>query len=172
MILKLDSAILRTLAETDAESLARHANDHRVWVNLRDQMPHPYTLQDALAYTRRHAQAAETMSFGIEVGGDVVGVIGLMRLEDIHRQTAELGFWLGVQFWGRGIATQAVHAVTRYGLSRGFERVQAGVFDWNAASARVLEKAGYVLEGRLRRHVVKENRVGDLLIFARVRDDA
>jgi|SRR5690348_8023380 RimJ/RimL family protein N-acetyltransferase len=169
MILWLDSAILRPLTEADAEVLARHGNDRRVWLNMRDIFPHPFLLQDGLDFIRRQAQAAVPMSFGIDVEGEAVGVIGMRQLDDVHRQTAELGYWLGVQFWGRGTATQAVRAVTKHGFDCGFERVQATVFDWNPASARVLEKAGYTLEGRLRRHVTKAGRVGDLLMYARVR---
>ncbi|XXY19772.1 GNAT family protein [Sorangium sp. So ce216] len=173
MILEMPSLTLRPWTPADADALAHNANDRRVWANLRDRFPHPYTREDAegwIAFCTEHAPPGDNMA--IVVDGEVAGGIGLERFDDVHRGTAEIGYWLGAPHWGRGLATQAVVALTRYGLEQlGLERIQAGVFDWNGASARVLEKAGYAYEGRMRRHVVKDGRVGDVLLYARVREE-
>lgn len=100
-----------------------------------------------------------------------IGGIGLEFFSDVHRITAETGYWLGESMWGRGFATIAVKAVTEYAFAT-FElhRLQAIVYQWNPASARVLEKAGYTLEGRLRNYIFKDNRIGDALMYARLRE--
>ena len=105
--------------------------------------------------------------FAIEVGSEAVGAIGIAIGDDIFRRSAELGYWLGRSFWGRGIASSAVRAVTEHAFGRfDLNRLHAGVFAWNPASARVLEKAGYLLEGRLRSAVTKDGRMTDQLLYA------
>jgi RimJ/RimL family protein N-acetyltransferase len=124
---------------------------------------------------RSHSVAAlrrPRTAFAIAVGDEAIGVIGLHPGRDVHRRSAEIGFWLGEPFWGRGIATRAVRALT----ARAFERtklvrIHAHVFEWNEASARVLEKAGYALEGRLRKSVFKDGRIIDQLLFATLAPD-
>lgn len=174
MILEMPAFTLRPWAAADVDALVKNANDRRVWANLRDRFPHPYTREDAegwIAHCAARARPGEALA--IVVAGEAAGGIGLERLDDVHRRTAELGYWLGASYWGRGLATEAVVALTRYGFEQlGLERIQAGVFDWNGASARVLEKAGYAFEARMRRHVVKDGRVGDVLLYARVREGA
>jgi RimJ/RimL family protein N-acetyltransferase len=100
----------------------------------------------------------------------VVGGIGIDVGTDVFRRSAEIGYWLGEPFWGRGIATEVLRALTDYAWAT-FDiiRLEAGVFSWNPASARVLEKAGYTLEGCLRQGVVKQGRVGDRLIYGLLR---
>ena len=96
--------------------------------------------------------------------------MGFGILKDVYSKTAEIGYWLGEPFWGRGIATTALKETTAYAFAHfEIERLQAHVFEWNPASARVLEKAGYTLEGRQRRHVFKDGRIGDALLYARLR---
>jgi [ribosomal protein S5]-alanine N-acetyltransferase len=104
------------------------------------------------------------------VDGAAVGGVGIELGTDVFRRSAEIGYWLGEPFWGRGIATEALRAMTAYAFER-FDicRLEAGVFDWNPASARVLEKNGYVLEGRARLGVIKDGRMGDRLLYALVR---
>ncbi|WP_437735493.1 GNAT family N-acetyltransferase [Sorangium sp. So ce1335] len=173
MILETPSLTLRPFTPADADALTKNANDRRVWANLRDRFPHPYTRADAEAWIAHCAQAQPAEALAIVVDGEAAGAIGLERFGDVHRCTAEIGYWLGAAYWGRGLATEAVRALTRVGFEQlGLERIQAGIFDWNGASSRVLEKAGYAFEARMRRHVVKDGRVGDVLLYARVREDA
>ena len=106
----------------------------------------------------------------IVVSDEAIGGIGLTLGTDVFRRSAEIGYWLGEPFWGRGIATEALRAVTEYAF-RHFDicRLEAGVFDWNPASARVLEKVGYVREGRARLGVTKDGRTGDRVLHGLVR---
>jgi RimJ/RimL family protein N-acetyltransferase len=158
---------VRDLVPADAESIARHVNDRRVWLNLRDRVPHPYTLEDAERFLATACVVVPRTAFAIEVDGAAVGCIALERHGDIERISAEIGYWLGVAYWGRGIATDAVRAITRYALDGfGLCRVYALPFAHNVASCRVLEKAGYQCEGRLRRSVIKNGEVLDQLLYA------
>ena len=159
--------LLRPLVAADAESLARHANDHDVWKNLRDRFPHPYTVADARDYIEHVASRAVQTSFGIVVGDEAVGSISLMLGDDIARRSAEVGYWIGRAFWGRGIMPEALRATTRYAFDTlGLVRVFAVPFATTTRSARVLEKAGYVQEGVMRRSAVKEGVILDQLLYA------
>ncbi len=171
MEIVLSRCRLRLFRDGDQAVIARYANNRRVWLNLRDAFPHPYTRADADAWIRRVTGQDPPTQFGIEVGGEVVGGIGLTLQEDVHRRSAEIGYWLGEPFWGRGIMTEAVPAFTAYALAT-FDvcRLYASVFEWNPASARVLEKAGYVLEGRLRKSAIKDGHTIDQLLFGYVRE--
>jgi RimJ/RimL family protein N-acetyltransferase len=144
----------------------RHADDRDVWLGLRDTFPHPYTMADARSWVLAATTALRGRAYAIEVGGFAVGGIGLRGDGDVNRFSAEIGFWLGREYWGRGIATEAVEAMTRVAVEqRGYRRVYAVVFDGNPASARVLEKVGYALEGRLHAHAFKAGRFVDELVY-------
>ena len=171
MELALPGCRIRSWRPGDERSLARHANSRRLWLNVRDRFPHPYTLADAAQWVAHTAAADPETQFAIEVDGEAAGGIGLFLQEDVARFSAELGYWLGEAHWGRGIMTGAVHAFTEYAFNA-FElcRIYAFVFEWNPASRRVLEKAGYSLEGRMRRSAVKDGRVLDQFLYAAVRE--
>jgi [ribosomal protein S5]-alanine N-acetyltransferase len=162
---------LRAWRMTDIETLVRYANNRKIWLNLRDRFPHPYTHADALEWiTHCESEAEPKTQFAIDIAGNAIGGIGLERLGDVHRMSAEIGYWLGEPFWGKGIATAALLSATDYAFRElGLERLQAMVFEWNGASARVLQKAGYAIEGRLRRSVIKDGRLIDSLMYARLR---
>lgn len=167
MVIDCGICSLRPWRKGDEFSLAHHANDREIWRNLRDRFPHPYTVADAEAWVRLVEGEDPPVNFAIEVDGQVVGGIGLERGKDIERITAELGYWLGRAFWGRGIVSAAVRGVTAYAFSTlGLTRVYALSFARNHASLRVLEKAGYVREGRLRRFALKDGEVLDQVLFA------
>jgi RimJ/RimL family protein N-acetyltransferase len=163
---------LRPWRFSDADALVRHANNRKIWLNLKDRFPHPYTDADARAWLAiRAADKGDPHVLAIEFEREAIGGIGLEFLSDVHRMTAEVGYWLGESMWGRGFATVALNAVTDYAFAT-FElrRLQAMVFQWNPASSRVLEKAGYALEGRLRDYVFKDNRIGDALMYSKLRN--
>ena len=165
----LSRCLLREWRKGDEPSLVRHANNRNVWINLRDAFPFPYTPADARHWIRLASTNGFNYVFAIDIDGFAVGAIGLHPGADIHRFSAEIGYWLGEEFWNRGICTEAVHAVTGYAFdSLGMTRVHAEVFQWNTASMRVLEKAGYVREGVLRRSVYKDRQWSDKVVFARI----
>jgi RimJ/RimL family protein N-acetyltransferase len=171
MEIVLSRCRLRPFRQGDQAAIVRHANNRKIWINLRDRFPHPYTLTDADAWIRQVACQDPPTQCGIEVGGEMAGGIGLTLQEDVHRRSAEMGYWLGEPFWGRGIMSEAVPAFTAYAFAA-FDlcRIYATVFEWNPASARILEKAGYVLEGRLRKSVTKDGRTIDQLLYACIRE--
>jgi len=171
MELRLSRCLLRPWREGDQEAIVRHGSSREVWINLRDRFPHPYTRPDADAWLRLACHLPPHTQFAVEVDGEAAGGIGLDLQPDVHRRSAEIGYWLGKRFWGRGIMTEAVIAVTELGFAS-FDlcRIYACVFAWNPASARVLEKAGYQLEGRLRRSVTKAGHTIDQLLYAVIRE--
>jgi ribosomal-protein-alanine N-acetyltransferase len=170
MEMKLSRCTLRPWRAGDEVSLVRYADNRNVSGNLKDRFPSPYTAADAVEWIA-HASAQDPVcNFAIVVDGQAVGGTGIELGTDIFRRSAEVGYWLGEPFWGRGIATEVLRAVTDYAWATfDIVRLEAGVFDWNPASARVLEKAGYTLEGRMRQGVVKDGRVGDRLIYGLLR---
>ncbi|MEO7039863.1 MAG: GNAT family protein [Candidatus Elarobacter sp.] len=166
-LLESAACIVRAAQQNDTVSLAKHANDFAIWLNLRDAFPHPYSLADAEAWVNHIRDQDPTVTFIIEAGGQACGVIGLTRNADVERCSAEIGYWVGRAFWGRGIVTAAVRAVSRYGLeSLGLERIYALPFTRNAASCRVLAKAGFRQEGVLRKAAIKNGEVLDEALFA------
>jgi len=169
MEIRLDSCVLRPWRAGDEPSLVRHADDYDVWRNLRDRFPHPYTHQDAREWLELNEGQEPLLNFAVEVDGAAVGGIGLVPGRDIYRLAAEIGYWLGREFWGRGIMTGAVRAVSTYAFDTlDLVRLFACVFDGNEASIRVLQNAGYHFEARLKRSVVKEDQLCDQLIWVRL----
>jgi RimJ/RimL family protein N-acetyltransferase len=170
MRIDLGEWCVRSFVAGDADAIAKYANNRRISINLRDRFPYPYTRADAEAFLDAAWAQQPESDFAIASRTEAIGGIGYHRQSDVHRLTAEIGYWLGEPFWGRGIATRAVRALTESVFATTpLVRLYAHVFEWNPASGRVLEKAGYTLEGRLRRSVLKEGRVIDQLIYARVR---
>jgi len=167
--LRLKRCTIREWRLDDAESLAKHANNRRVWLMLRDRFPHPYTIEDAKNFLERATAKDEGEKFYcIEIDGSAVGGIGFKPGEDVYRHTAEFGYWLAEEFWGKGIMTEAVTAFVNYCFEDfPLNRIFASAYANNPASARVLEKAGFVLEGRLRKNVIKDGQILDSLLYAR-----
>ncbi len=168
--LPLQTCELRNLQLEDAASLVENANDKEIASRLRDGFPHPYTMDDAHWWIA-HANAQEPAThFAIAVDGQAVGGIGLLLQQDVARKSAEIGYWLGRKYWGRGIVTEAVEAFTNYAFEEfDLNRVYALAFEGNAASARVLEKAGFQYEGLLRKAVFKHGQLLDQLAYAKIR---
>jgi RimJ/RimL family protein N-acetyltransferase len=163
----LKTCDVRSWRTSDAESLLRHANNRNIWLNLRDAFPHPYTKHDARAYIRSVRERTPETTFAIAMEDEAVGSIGFVLRTDVERVSAEIGYWLAEPFWGRGIATEALMALTQYAIgTHGLTRIYALPFAWNLASCRVLEKAGYVLEARLRRSAIKDGQITDQMQYA------
>ena len=162
MQLTLESCSVRSWATGDLATLVELANNRRIWLNVRDRFPHPYTRADGQRFIREARRMQPETFFAIDVDGRAVGGIGFVLQEDVERVSAEVGYWLGEPYWGRNITTQALIAVTRYAIERhGLTRIFALPFASNAASCRVLEKAGYQLEARLRRSAIKDGQIVD-----------
>ena len=171
MELKLERCTIRDWRIEDAESLAKHANNRRIWLTVRDRFPHPYTIEDAKSFLERATCEMESEKFFcIDIDGAAVGGIGMKPGEDVYRLTAEFGYWLGQEFWGQGIMSEVVPAFVNYCFEKfSLTRMFASAYANNPASARVLEKAGFVLEGRLRKNVVKDGKFSDSLLYAKTK---
>lgn len=173
MELAAGPVVLRPFVSEDRQPLAEIANDRLIWRNLVDRFPHPYTLNDADEWIGRNvATGFPTRNFVIELDGRMVGVAGVESLDGEKRHVADIGYWLTPSAWNRGIATAALQTLTAYAFEAlNVGRLQASVFAWNPASGRVLEKCGYVLEGRFRNGVWKDGELVDELWYGLTNPD-
>jgi len=171
MRIETERLALRRWREDDEEPLVRHADNRRIWINLRDRFPHPYRPEHAREWIGRCTAAPDPpLNLAIEHAGEPIGGVGLQPFEDVARFTAEVGYWLGEAFWGRGFATEALRGFTGYAFEHfPFERLEAVVYTTNPASARVLEKSGYAHEATLRRNVFKDGRFLDCHLYVHFR---
>jgi [ribosomal protein S5]-alanine N-acetyltransferase len=167
MKLELKNCTVRSYRSNDAESLAQNANNRAIWKNLRDGFPHPYSVENGKAFISRALEMTPETNFAICVDDHAVGGIGFVLHSDIERISAEIGYWLGEPYWGRGIVSEALSAVTQYAIkTHGLYRVFAVPFAHNIGSARVLEKAGFKLEGRMRKSALKDGQILDQYLYA------
>jgi len=171
MEIRFSRGILRPWHLDDAPSLVAQANNRNIWRNMRDGFPHPYTTADADRWLVVANKYDPPQNFAIILQGTAVGGIGLLLKEDVYRRSAEVGYWLGEAFWGQGIMSEVLPLLVDYAFSR-FDicRMYAGIFAWNPASGRVLEKAGFQREARLRSAVTKDGATTDELIYALIRN--
>jgi len=164
---------LRRLTKSDASQIARHANNKKVWDNLRDFIPYPYHEKDASFFIELTLKESPQLTFGVLTeSNDLCGVIGLVLQQDVYRLSAEIGYWIGEEYWGKGIVTKAIGLITTYGFEQlKLERIQAGVFDYNIASMKALEKNGYSKEGVFRNSVLKNGQMYDEHRYAKLKND-
>jgi ribosomal-protein-alanine N-acetyltransferase len=170
LTIELPACTLRPFRAEDVDSLVRNANNRRIWINVRDRFPHPYTAAHAQFWIEHTHSLPPDTQLAIAVDGQAVGCIGIELQSDIERVCAEIGFWLGEPYWDRGIMTQAVKAYSDWALRRpDLYRLYASVFEWNRGSMRVLEKAGYRRETVLQRSAVKDDRIIDRILYGKTR---
>lgn len=172
VVIRWDEYLIRDWGEDDGAGIVKYADNREISKNLRDGFPHPYGLTDAEAFLAKVARQDPRTFFAIATEKEVIGGIGLGIGQDVHRFTAELGFWLAEPYWGKGIMTDAVKRFTEFAFERfGLHRIFAEPYATNPASARVLEKAGYTLEGTMRANVFKEGKILDQQLYANVREE-
>lgn len=148
-------------------------SNKKVQDNLRDGLPYPYTEQDGKDFISAMllADENETFAFAIIVDNIAIGSIGIFRQGNIHRRTAELGYYIAEEYWGKGIMTEAVRQICEYVFSKSdIIRIFAEPFTYNIASCRVLEKAGFQYEGTLRRNVLKNGEVIDMKMYSKIKE--
>ena len=159
---------------SDAKDLAAALSNKKVQDNLRDGLPYPYTEQDGKEFISAmlSADENETFAFAIMVDDKVVGSIGIFRQGNIHSQTAELGYYIAEEYWGKGIMTEAVKQICEYVFAKSdIIRIYAEPFANNIASCRVLEKAGFQYEGTLRSNAVKNGKVIDMEMYSLLKEE-
>lgn len=159
---------------SDAKDLAAALSNRKVQDNLRDGLPYPYTEQDGKEFISAmlSADESETFAFAITVDNMVIGSIGIFRQGNIHRQTAELGYYIAEEYWGKGIMTEAVKQICEYVFANSdIIRIYAEPFAYNIASCRALEKAGFQYEGTLRSNAVKNGKVIDMKMYSLLKEE-
>lgn len=165
--------VIRKWKIEDAKELAELLNNPKILDNLRDGLSYPYTRKDAEEYISSMLSADEetTFAFAIIADGRVVGSIGIFRCDNIHFRTAEMGYYIGEPYWGKGMGTGAVRQACDYVFSNtDIIRIFAEPFSHNTASCRVLEKAGFAFEGLLRSNAVKNGRVIDMKMYSLIKE--
>jgi len=161
------TCVLRPFRASDVDALVEVANDRDIWLNLRDRFPHPYLRHHAESWIEARAQQEVQTNLAICVDDRAIGSIGVIPGTDIERVNAEIGYWIGQAYWGRGIMTAALRAMTRYGITQfSLTRVFAIPFVENLGSIRVLEKAGYVREGLMKQSAIKDGVIRDQYLYA------
>jgi len=163
--------VLRELTGSDLPKLADYANNQKVSMNLRDAFPSPYTLEDARKFLDMVNNQHPKTYFAIEFQGEYVGNISLSTGSDINRKSAEIGYFIGEPFWNQGIATRAVNLITRFGFGKlDIVRIHTGVFQYNRASQRVLEKCGFEKEAVFKKALTQKGKVYDEIRYATWKD--
>jgi RimJ/RimL family protein N-acetyltransferase len=170
--LEAGRAVLRGWELSDRDSLVREASDRAVWRNMIHTFPHPYTPADADTWIAQCMAQEQPRDVVIDVNGRLAGVCGITLWDGVSRYTASVGYWLGQRYWNQGIATQALARFLQYIWDTfDVERLQAEVFAWNPASARVLEKNGFILEGTRRKAIFKDGELIDEWMYTQLRSD-
>jgi len=164
---------IRQHMDADLPLITRYASDPAVPHFLQNAFPSPYTEADARKRLERVKQEPVLEGLALEIDGEFAGTMACRMKKDVLRFTGEIGYWLAKPLWGRGVMTEAVRVFSDYLLTQqNLLRLEALVYEPNTASARVLEKAGFTLEARLRKAVYKHGRFMDGLLFSRIRGDA
>ena len=173
-ILRLRTCLIRSLCEGDAESTATQANNPRIAKWMRNAFPHPYRVEDAFKWISIATSTSPIHNYTICRPDDntAIGGIGLKPQDDTRYRTIQIGYWLGEEYWGRGIATEALSAFSEWTFEhfKHVIRLEAEVYEGNDSSTRVLEKAGYAFEARHRKAVEKKGQIMDLSLYCRFRD--
>jgi RimJ/RimL family protein N-acetyltransferase len=162
---------LRELTDSDLAKLSEYADNEKVSVNLRDAFPKPYTMRDAENFKKIIDSQDPKTFFAIEYNGEYVGNISLSIGNDVYRKSAEIGYFIGEPFWNKGIATKAVSLITDWGFENlDIVRIHTGIFEFNKASQRVLEKCGYIKEAVFKKSICKNNKIYDEIRYAKIKE--
>jgi len=162
---------LRPWRESDLPALVRHADNFNIWKNLRDGFPHPYTEESGTGWLKMVTDEPRNLILAIEIDGEAAGSIGIIFKDDVYRITAEIGYWLSEQHWGKGLMTEAVNLLVGYVFANYPEinLIYAEIFSYNPASGKVLEKCGFHLEAIHKNAVFKNGQLLDEHRYVRFR---
>ena len=158
---------LRPWQWADSKKLTSLINNRKIWDNVRDYLPHPYTYKDADLFLQHNVDQVVQTNFAVIRDGEITGGIGYIPKDDVYKFTAEIGYWIGEPHWGQGLATEAIRLLVKKIREQSplIVRVYAEVFDYNKASMRALEKNGFYLETMRKKGVVKNGVIRDDYIF-------
>ena len=159
---------IRKFRRSDKFRMAELANNEKISINLRDAFPFPYTIADAEAFIAGCIRQNPVEIFAIEYHGQYVGNIGLHKQSDVYSKSAELGYFIGEPYWNKGITTRAVNLICEYGFKElDIVRIYSGIFEYNPASQRVLEKCGFEKEAVSKNAVCKKGKIYDEIRYAK-----
>jgi RimJ/RimL family protein N-acetyltransferase len=173
MRIETDSFALRQWKDDDAERLFIIANNKKIYDNLRDAFPHPYSIEDAKKYISSFKEGNErAIVFAIEMDGKIIGNIGAFFKDDVYRKNTEIGYYLAEEYWGNGIMTKAIRTIVKY-LFDSFDiiRIYAEPFARNTGSRKSLEKAGFRLEAVLKKNIIKNEVIEDSCVYAILKEE-
>lgn len=158
----MSKILIRQLKASDAENLAKYGNNKKIWDNMRDYFPHPYSLEDGVSFVKMILENKPITTFAIDFEDELIGVIGYNLKTDIYQHAAEIGYWIGEPFWGKGFVTKALKQAVDHAFNeKDVKRLYTSVFEHNHGSKRVLEKAGFIFEGIGQKSVMKNNEYFD-----------
>jgi [ribosomal protein S5]-alanine N-acetyltransferase len=162
-----ESLVLRVLEISDAESIAKHADNKKIWVNLTDIFPHPYTLYDALTFIYSQSKIFPPQVFGIIYNNEAIGTVGLITISENDTIIGDLGYWISETYWNKGIMTKVIDYVVKFGFDyyKTMNEIFANVFTYNIASCRVLEKCGFTLEPDRNKTIMKAGKEEQLYSY-------
>ena len=171
MHLKSGDVRIRNLRESDAKRLAVLANNHKISVNIRDGFPHPYSFEDAVSFINNCLKQKPATVFAIDYKEEYVGNIALIPETDVYRKSAEIGYFIGEEYWNKGIVTRAVNLICDFGFTKlNLVRIHTGIFEYNIGSQRVMEKCGFAKEGVFEKAVFKEGKLWDEMRYAKINE--
>ena len=164
---------LREWRLSDVASLAENANNINIWNNMRDGLPHPYTEEDGKQFIEKALLLPKPATLlAIDVEGKAVGSIGITLHSDVERISAEIGYFIGENYWNRGIMTEAVKQMVAYAFANfPLRKIYATPFDFNIASHKVLQKSGFEREAILKQAVIKNGKIVDLHYYSFIKQD-
>ena len=159
---------LQPWKKEDALTLSGYYNNPNIWINLRDNIPNPYALEDAEKFIDAQSELVSLQNFAILNGNEISGGIGITLLEDVYKMNVEMGYWVAEPFWGHGVASKAVGLMTQYVFENfAINRIVCEVFEYNKSSMRVLEKNGFYLECVRRKGILKNDLLTDNYIWVK-----
>jgi len=158
---------LRNIKTVSPVEIQQLANNYAVKKNLRDFFTFPYAVKDAAGFIESAATSSMGHVFALYFNETFIGIGSLIPQTHEHSINAEIGYWIGEPYWGKGYATAAVKQLTRFAFEElGLLRIYAGVYDYNNASMRVLEKAGFQKEAIMHSSVIKEGKLHDEHVYS------
>ncbi len=171
MIIECHKCTLRKWESFDLENLVKNANNYNVASTMRDAFPYPYTVQDGKEWIEFAQNEEWGYNFAITINNKAIGGIGLIVGKDIERKSSEVGYWLGEDHWGKGIASSALKGIVNFAFNDlDLERIFAVSLEHNIASKKVLEKNDFILEGILRNSVFKYGKFYNQALYAKIRE--
>jgi RimJ/RimL family protein N-acetyltransferase len=174
MLIECSDFKLRELQKKDAKSVAKHANNYNIKRCLTDSFPHPYTPQDFLAfYELCHKADNAGLILAIEIEKEAAGTISLSLKKGMEKPSAEIGYWLGEAYWGKGIMTKTVKALVKYGFENFdyLNKIFAHIYDFNIGSQKAAEKSGFSRNAVFKEHILAEEKLTDVFVYEIFRKD-